>query len=91
MFSYIRKNSKIIPEKKLVKVIYNDGKCPYCNTQNYFAVTNDGGSISHCLTCNKIFTLFKYVEEKQENKNNVQKDNYDNFLNKTPKPNNAFI
>ena len=81
-----RKNSKVIPEKKLIKVTYNNGNCPECNTKNYFAITNDGGSLSRCLTCNRTFKLFEYIEETKEN---VQKDNYDIFLSKTT--NNAFI
>lgn len=89
MFSFIRKNAKVLPEKNLVKVIYNDGKCPYCNTKNHIAVTNDGGSISRCLTCNQTFNLFEYVGKKE--KDNVQRDNYVNFLNKNSKPNNAFV
>lgn len=84
-----RKNSKVVPEKNLTKFIYNNGNCPYCNTKNYLAITNDGGSISNCLTCNKTFTLFKYVEE--DVLKNFKKDNYDNFLSKKQNTNNAFI
>ena len=89
MFNFMNKNSKVIPVKNLVKVIYNNGNCPYCNTKNYFAITNDGGSISNCLTCNKTFTLFKYVE--QDIDKNIKKENYNDFLSKNLKSNNAFI
>lgn len=29
--------------------------CPICNSNNTYAVTNDGGSIGGCLKCNKTF------------------------------------
>ena len=84
MFSCIRKNSKVIPEKTYKKVVYNDSNCPYCNSNNSLPLTDDGGSLSQCLTCNKTFRKFKYIEE-----TNIKKDNYIDFINKNNK--NVFI
>jgi len=85
MFNFISKNSKVIPEKNLIKVKYNNGKCPYCNNEKI--ITNDGGSLSECLKCYKKFTLFKYIDE-----TSIKKDNYNDFLNKNSNiDRNAFI
>jgi ribosomal protein L37AE/L43A len=84
MLNYIRKNAKVISKNTLIKVIRNNDKCPYCNTKNYIDIKNN---IINCVKCNQTFNLFEYVEEKE----NIQKDNYDIFLSKNSKPNNAFI
>ena len=82
MLNCIHKNVKVIPKNTLIKVARNDGKCPYCNTKNYLNIKN---GIINCVKCNRTFILSKYVEEKE----NIQKDKYDNFLGKNMI--NAFI
>jgi hypothetical protein len=77
MFKSLR-NNKIIPEeKKFLKITFNDDKCPECNTKNYTAITNDGGSLSYCLLCNKSFVRFKYIEESNLD---YKKIKYENFF-----------
>jgi hypothetical protein len=60
---------------KKIKITYNDGKCYICNKDNNLsAITNDGGSLSYCNTCNKQILIFEYVDENNyEDRINNQK------------------
>lgn len=43
--------------------LYRDRKCTQCGDNNLFPITNDGGSISVCMTCNKTHNfLIKYCK-----------------------------
>ena len=48
---------------KLIKVVYNDGKCYKCNGNNLTEVKKDGES--HCLDCSIDIIVFDYytIEE----------------------------
>lgn len=58
---------------KLIKVLYNDGKCYECNGDNFLDIKKDG--TVRCLNCSIDVVIFDYIT----------KDEYKHFFCFSPK------
>jgi len=85
MFKAFISSSKVVPtNSKLIKAVYNEGKCYKCNGTNLLAVKYNG-SISQCLDCSIEIVLFDYISVEEYKRKlshdlSSKKDTFGNFI-----------
>lgn len=80
-----RRDAVVVPDKKQIRVSFNEERCYKCNTYtNLQPLTQYGERLSFCTNCFTTVKLFEYITE-EDYVNNIHtikplKDTLENFL-----------